>query len=317
MKAKIHSAAELHSPADTGTAPFPENTASAEAGLPEYLELTKPRLSFLSIITALVGYLGADAERDIMVLISLVAGTSLAAGGAAALNQLWEHKSDARMVRTRNRPIPSGTIAPGSALLFGIILSLSGIAILYAGTHPLSAILAAATIASYLFLYTPLKKVTVYNTLVGAVPGAIPPLIGWAAATGGLHSLGWMLFAILFVWQIPHFYAIAWMHREDYRKGGYRMLPDVDPGGFRTSLEALLYSVLLFGVSLVPIFSGYASWIYACGSVFTGGYLLLNAWRFFRLSDYRDSAAKKLFLSSIIYLPILLGLLILDILLLP
>jgi protoheme IX farnesyltransferase len=254
------------SPAEAAGSLVQEKTAQ-RAGFADYLELTKPRLSFLSIVTAIVGYLAADATRSVPTLLALIAGTSFAAGGAAVLNQWWEHKTDAKMARTRRRPIPSGLIEPVQALAFGVAISVVGIGLLLIGTHPLSAALAAFTILSYILVYTPLKKVSVANTIVGAIPGAVPPLIGWSAATGGIEPFGWILFAILFTWQMPHFYAIAWTYRDDYAQAGYRMLPMVDASGTRTALESLVFTLLLIVSSLAPWFLGYASSLYGVVAV--------------------------------------------------
>lgn len=292
-------------------------SAAAQASLKDFLELTKPRLSLMSIITAIVGYLAADGQRTFGVLFALIAGTTMAAGGAAALNQWWERRTDARMARTRSRPIPAGLIEPRRALGFGLAISLLGCAILALGANGLSGALAAFTILSYILVYTPLKKVSVRNTLVGAIPGAVPPLIGWAAATGGIHPFGWMLFGILFAWQMPHFYAIAWTYRNDYAQAGYRMLPKVDPSGRRTAAESLAFSLLLVGVSLMPALYGFTSFIYATIALGCGAYLFQRSFLFFRSGERsRDKAARKLFLASILYLPALLAALVLDVLLL-
>lgn len=295
---------------------LPQGLAPSQAGFSDYFELTKPRLSFMSILTALVGYLAADAERNLLVLGSLLVGTSLAAGGAAALNQWMEHESDARMARTRRRPVPAGIVSPVAALSFGFGLSLLGCLVLFLGANALSANLAAITILTYIFAYTPLKKVTVHNTLVGAVPGAIPPLIGWAAATEGLNPLGWMLFAILFLWQLPHFYAIAWMHRNDYQQAGYRMLPQVDLSGQKTARDSLIYTLALVVCSLLPLIPGFTGWLYGGVALILGTIFMLRAWDFLNQPDQRDRTARALFLTSILYLPVLLLALVLDILIL-
>ncbi len=291
------------------------SSVAARAGFSDYLELTKPRLSFLSIVTAIVGYLVADAARDLSTLGFLIIGTSLAAGGAAVLNQWWEHQTDAKMARTQKRPIPSGAIQPSHALTFGLVISALGIGLLYLGTHPLSAALAAFTIFSYILVYTPLKKVSVTNTIVGAVPGAVPPLIGWSAATGEIGSFGWILFAILFTWQMPHFYAIAWTYRDDYAQAGYRMLPVVDPEGKRIAWESLGFTGLLIISSLAPVVLGYASLAYGAVALGCGAYILHRAVLFMGGEQKKNRAAKKLFMASILYLPLLLASLVLDILL--
>ena len=301
----------------TDSAAVYASQAGTQVSFRDYLELTKPRLSLLSIITAIVGYLAADGQRAFTVLTALIIGTSLAAGGAAVLNQWWEHKTDAKMARTKSRPIPSGLIEPRRALLFGLGISLAGCAILGLGANLLSCALAAFTIFSYILVYTPLKKVTVRNTIVGAIPGAVPPLIGWAAATGQIGVLGWVLFGILFTWQMPHFYAIAWTYRNDYAQAGYRMLPKVDPSGMRTALESFLFAVLLVGVSLLPAFLGYTSAVYGAVAIGCGAYLAQRSIAFLRATnDRKDVTARKLFFASILYLPVVLAGLVLDILLL-
>jgi protoheme IX farnesyltransferase len=236
---------------------------------------------------------------------------ALAAGGAAVLNQWLEREADAKMVRTRNRPIPSGQIAPYNALMFGLGLSIFGAYLLYAGANPLAGTLTAATIASYVLLYTPLKKLTTWNTLVGAVPGALPPLIGWAAAEGRISMLGWILFAILFLWQMPHFFAIAWTYRKDYKKGGFVMLSNADSNGAKVARQSFAFACALVASTLLPALLGYASWGYGAVAVIAGCYLLRPAWRFLDASQ-RDTAARRLFIASIFYLPALLIPLVLD-----
>ncbi len=208
-----------------------ESDVSLRGRIDDFYELTKPRLSFMSVVTAVAGYLSADPIRDFSVLFSLLVGTSLAAGGAAVLNQWLEREADAKMVRTKDRAIPAGRITPIHAFIYGMGLSILGCWLLYKGANLLACTLTAATIASYVLLYTPLKRFTTWNTLVGAIPGALPPLIGWAAAEGRISTLGWILFAILFLWQMPHFFAIAWTHRKDYAQGGFVMLSNADSTG--------------------------------------------------------------------------------------
>lgn len=276
-----------------------------------YYELTKPRLSFLSVVTAVIGYLAADPSRDFGVLASLLIGTSLAAGGAAVLNQWLEREADALMVRTKDRPIPSGQIAPYNALMFGLGLSIFGAYLLYAGANPLAGVLTAATITSYVLLYTPLKKLTTWNTLVGAVPGALPPLIGWAAAEGRISTLGWILFAILFLWQMPHFFAIAWTYRKDYLKGGFIMLSNADENGAKVARQSFAFAIALVICTLLPTLLGYASWGYGAVAIIAGCYILRPAWRFLSQEE-RDTPARRLFIASIFYLPALLIPLVLD-----
>ena len=276
-----------------------------------FYELTKPRLSFLSVITAIIGYLSANPSRDLGVLVSLLVGTSLAAGGAAVLNQWLEREADAKMVRTRERAIPAGRVHPLHALIYGLGLSAFGCLALFMGANALAGILTAITIATYTLLYTPLKRLTTWNTLIGAIPGALPPLIGWAAATGKIDPLGWILFAILFLWQMPHFFAIAWTYRKDYEQGGFVMLSNADADGRKVALQSFIFCVALIISTLLPVLSGEASWIYGTIAIIAGIYLLRPAIDFLNASK-RDTAARKLFFASIFYLPALLFPLVLD-----
>ncbi len=281
----------------------------------DYWELTKPRLSMLSVITAIVGYLAALPVREPGVLASLIFGTSLAAGGAAALNQWMERVADAKMVRTQGRPIPSGMVTPEAALIFGLILCLAGDVLLFAGVNLLAALLALVTQVAYLLAYTPLKKHTPWCLEVGAIPGALPPLIGWAAAESGISTLGWILFAILLFWQIPHFMALAWTYRKDYARAGFPMGSVIDPSGNRIARQSFLFTLLLFVGSMMPALLGFTTMFYTVLAMVTGTWFLLAATRFLFSND-REWAARKLFLASIAYLPILLGGLVLDRLLL-
>lgn len=277
----------------------------------DYYELTKPRLSFMSVITALIGYLSADPTSNFGALASLLIGTSLAAGGAAVLNQWLEREADAKMLRTKDRPIPAGRIAPYNALVYGMGLSIFGCYLLYAGANPLAGLLTAATVLSYVLLYTPLKKITTWNTLVGALPGALPPLIGWAAAENSISTLGWILFAILFLWQMPHFFAIAWMYREDYDRGGFVMLSSADETGVKVARQSIFYGCALVITTLLPTLLGYASWGYGAIAILAGCYILRPAVAFLD-PNQRDVAARRLFIASILYLPALLLPLVLD-----
>ena len=273
--------------------------------------MTKPRLSFLSVVTAVIGYLSADPRRDFGILISLVIGTSLAAGGAAVLNQWLERDADAKMMRTKGRAIPAGRISAPHALMYGLGLSLLGCFWVYNGANLLAGTLTAATIGSYVLLYTPLKRFTTWNTLIGAIPGALPPLIGWAAAEDRITTLGWILFAILFLWQMPHFFAIAWTHRKDYAEGGFVMLSNADSSGRKVAIQAFVFCLALIISSLLPVLLGYASWIYGIIAIAVGIYMLRPSIMFLNACQ-RDTAARKLFFASIFYLPALLIPLVLD-----
>jgi protoheme IX farnesyltransferase len=290
--------------------PAAASTDLQKAGLiDDVMELVKARLSLLVLLTTLVGFLIAwRGPIPWVLLTATLLGTALCAGGAAALNQWMERDIDARMKRTRERPLPAGRMSPRDALLFGLLFSLTGIAILGLFTNLRAAFLAFATIAIYIVVYTPMKRMSSLNTLVGAVPGALPPLIGWVAARGSYSLEGGLLFATLFFWQMPHFLAIAWMFRDDYKAGGCLMLTDSDPDGSMTGRQALLYSICLIVVSLLPGFLGFNSPLYFYGALLLGLAFSAFAAIFLRRRD-RDSA-RNLFFASIIYLPLLLGLLV-------
>jgi protoheme IX farnesyltransferase len=277
--------------------------------LDDVLELVKARLSFLVLITTLVGFLlGWQGPFDWVLLLATLLGTALSAAGAAALNQWWERDIDSRMKRTRDRPLPARRMQPQDALLFGLFFSLSGIAILALFANPRAAFLAFATIAIYILVYTPMKRISSLNTLVGAIPGALPPLIGWVAARGQYDTEGCLLFATLWFWQMPHFLAIAWMYKDDYADGGFVMLTANDPQGSVTSRQALLYSLFLIPVTLMPSILGFNSPIYFFGALALGMAFTTFALRF--MMQRSRVAARNLFFSSIIYLPLLLGLLV-------
>ena len=277
----------------------------------DYVALTKPRLNALVIASSAAGYyLGAQAPIDVSVMAHAVVGTTLVAGGAAALNQVAERHTDARMRRTRLRPLPDGRLTPAEARLFGIVLSVAGLGILAGRANLLSALLALATLVVYLAVYTPMKRRTSMATLLGAVPGALPPLIGWAASHGSIDVAGASLFAIVFLWQIPHFMAIAWLYRDDYGAAGFPMLPVIDPGGGRAARHALVYSMLLLPASLVPAFVGVAGSAYLAAAVVLGVGLLWLARRF--NASRADATARALFFASITYLPLLWIVMVLD-----
>ena len=276
-----------------------------------YLELTKPRLTFLAMAAAFLGFLMASANRaGWPVLLALLAGTALIGGGASALNQALEWERDGRMERTRNRPIPSGRLPVEAAVRFGVLISIAGLILLTFGTFPLAGALAALTLASYLFVYTPLKSRSALCTLVGAVPGALPPLIGWAAAAGRLSTEAWLLFSILYLWQLPHFLAIAWTHREDYLRAGFRMLPAMEPDGGLTFRQIVLYCLALIPVSLMPVVFGGAGWIYFFVALISS--LLFLGCGLMTARVRSEAWARRLFLASVLYLPIVLTTLTLE-----
>jgi heme o synthase len=288
--------------------------------LREYLELTKPRITWLILMSTAIGYFFGLPRagspwaflRGIpyLSLFHTILGTGLIASGTAALNQWYERQADRRMRRTAHRPLPSGRLEAGRALAFGIALSAAGFVELWAGVNLLSGLIGAGTLGAYLFLYTPLKQRTWWSTTVGAFPGAMPPLIGYAAASGTITLEAAVLGAILFLWQFPHFYAIAWMYKEDYARAGIRMLPVVEPDCRSTARQIVLYGAVLIPVSLVPGILGMS------GSIYVFGALLLGLWFLYsgvRVALERSSArARGVLIASVLYLPLLYGLMLLD-----
>jgi heme o synthase len=274
-------------------------------------ELVKARLTLLVLVTTAVGfYLGSESPIDYMALFHVVFGTAAAAAGAAALNQWWERSADALMRRTRMRPIPAGRMRPLQALVLGVVLSLFGVSYLAIACNGLSAALAAITIAIYIFAYTPLKRASTANTAVGAIPGAIPPIIGWAAARGSIGVGAWSLFVIIFLWQLPHFFAIAWMYREDYSRAGFCMISSDDRSGERSASQSVFFCMLLLVIAGLPAFLGIANYIYLAIELLLGGLFTAVAMRFLRLRT--PGSARLLFIASIVYLPLLLGALVLT-----
>ncbi len=276
-----------------------------------YSDLAKARLTFLVLLTTLVGYyLGFRGPVDYLKMFHLLLGTALLAGGASALNQLLEREYDARMRRTQNRPLPSGRLQPQTVLILGGLASMIGLIYLAMAVNLLTSVIGAATLLSYLFVYTPLKRVTWLNTAVGAVPGALPPLMGWTAARNELSIEGWTLFAILAFWQLPHFLAIAWMYREDYARAGFKMLPVVDPEGYRTGRQAVSHTLGLLPISLCPFLLRLTGPVYLAGAVVLGLAFLWFAIQFAR--QLSTARARQLFYVSILYLPLLLAVMVLD-----
>jgi protoheme IX farnesyltransferase len=277
----------------------------------DYLELSKPRITLMVVLTALVGYvLGARGPIAVPHLLATLAGTALVAGGASALNMLLERRTDALMLRTRMRPLPAGRLRVSEALAWGAAMTSTGLAALAWLASPLAALVALVTWGTYLFLYTPLKTRTSLSTVVGAFPGALPPVIGWAAARGTLEPGAFVLFAILFLWQIPHFLAIAWIYREDYARGGLPMLPVLDPDGRITGRQAVANALALLVVSLTPTAAGLAGRVYLPGAVLLGmGFTAVAVWT---AAVRNTRAARALFLASLVYLPALCALLMLD-----
>jgi protoheme IX farnesyltransferase len=276
-----------------------------------YVALTKPDVSFLVLMTTAAGYyMGTRGPVNWLHMSHVIFGTLLIAGGTAALNHYAERESDRYMRRTASRPLPSGVLQPGRALAFGVLLATAGAVDLYFVAGALASGLGVLTCLSYLLAYTPLKKRTVWATFVGAFPGAIPPMIGWVAATGSLDRGAWLLFGILFLWQFPHFYAISWMYREDYARAGIMMLPVVDREGKRTFRQIILYAAALVGVSLLPAVLGLAGVVYFFGAlVVCTGLVQVCLWA---ASNKTNARAKWLMHATVLHIPLLLGLMAFD-----
>jgi heme o synthase len=276
-----------------------------------YVALTKPDVSFLVLIATAAGYyMGVRGPVSWLHMSHVIFGTLLIAAGTAALNHYVERESDRYMRRTASRPLPAGVLQPSRALAFGVALAIAGAVDLYLAAGLLASGLGVLTCLSYLLAYTPLKKRTVWATFVGAFPGAVPPLIGWAAATGSLDRGAWLLFGILFLWQFPHFYAISWMYREDYARAGILMLPVVDPEGTRTFRQIILYAAALVGVSLLPAVLGLAGVVYFFGAlVVCTGLVQVCLWA---ASNKTNVRAKWLMHATVLHIPLLLGLMIYD-----
>lgn len=277
----------------------------------DYLILTKMRITVLVLVTTAAGFLLASGpDLDLALLAWTLLGTGLAASGAAALNQVIERDVDAKMRRTANRPIPSGRMTAAHGLAVGVGLALAGVGLLAGLVNWLTALLALATVLLYVGVYTPLKRMTPLNTIVGAIPGAIPPVMGWTAVAGTMGLPAGVLFAILFLWQLPHFLAIAWIFRDDYRLGGFPMLPVVDPDGEATGRQVALYCAALVPVSLIPTFLGLTGPIYFFGALLLGlGFLASGL---MMAMHRRGKEARHVLLASVTYLPLLLALLVVD-----
>jgi len=276
-----------------------------------YAELTKPRITFLIVLTSAAGFaLGSRGAIDYVAMLSALFGIGLLSSGIATLNQYAERDLDGLMRRTANRPLPAGKLAPWEALAFGAVTTIAAEAYLLVFVNPLSALLGLTVIAGYLFAYTPLKTRTSLSTLVGAFPGAVPPLIGWTAARGSISLEGWVLFAILFLWQFPHFLAIAWMYREDYGRAGILMLPVVEPDGRVTAQQIVVYTLMLLPVSLLPFALGMSGRVYLYGAIVLGLLFLYSSLRAaFSMSRQQ---ARRLLLASVLYLPLLFILMVLN-----
>ena len=314
------------SPGKDLPAPTPPGAAAAEGGeshpspelapfvlrwRAEVMQLTKARLTMLVLFTTLMGFIYAsNGAVDLLLLFHTLIGTGMVAAGAAVLNQVMEVEQDRLMNRTKTRPLPAGRVRVEHALGFGLAVALIGLGYLYFSAGWLPTALAAATIGTYLLLYTPLKQTTVHNTLIGAISGAIPPVIGSAAASGHLDWVGAFVFGILFFWQMPHFLAIAWMYREQYEQAGFRMWPMIDELGRSTSFQMFWYALCLLATSLAPVIMGWNNFVYGIIAVVAGGVVVALALVFWRTKAKPD--ARRLFFSTLFYLPIVLVALVLT-----
>lgn len=290
---------------------LPDERLSWREKLMAYFELTKPRITFLIALTSAAGFcLGSRGAISYSSLIHTLVGISLLSSGVATLNQYMERDLDRLMRRTAARPLPAGKLLPLEAFLFGLALTISAEVYLALLVNPLTALLGLTVVVGYLLFYTPLKTRTSLSTVVGAFPGAMPPLMGWTAARGGIGIGAWVLFAILFLWQFPHFLAIAWMYREDYGRAGILMLPVVEPEGRVTGQQIVVYTLMLLPVSLLPTLIGISGMIYFYGALLLGlgflGYSIGAA-----LSRSRQQA-RRLLLASVLYLPLLFALMVLN-----
>lgn len=285
--------------------------SEARGKLAAYVALTKPRITLMVLITMGTGFiLGARGHTSLSALALTLLGTGLVSSSASAFNQLFERARDRLMRRTARRPLPTGRLSPAEAGVFGTALGLVGLAVLALGANLLSAWVALTTLLLYVFVYTPLKAHTTLNTAIGAVPGALPPVIGWAAATGRLGAEAWALFLIVFLWQFPHFLAIAWIYREDYARGGHKMLPSIDPTGQITARQSTFYALALVPAGLLPTMVGMAGPYYFAGALLMGLFYLACSVRFW--ADVSDRTARRLLRASFLYLPAILALLLLN-----
>lgn len=276
-----------------------------------FLELTKPRIAFMLVLTAAAGfYLGGGQTFNLVLFINSMVSITLLAFGVATLNQYLERDTDPLMKRTENRPLPTGRISPTDALVFGIALCVAAEVYLYVAANALTAFLGLTVIIGYLFLYTPLKTRTIASTAIGAIPGAMPPLMGWTAASGEITLGAWFLFSLLFLWQFPHFLAIAWMYKEDYRKAGIKMLPVIEEDGKITAQQIVIFTVLLIPVSLAPFFLGISGVYYLAGALLLGMWFLIVSIQTARAKTAEK--ARSLLLTSVLYLPVLFALMVFN-----
>lgn len=297
---------------DTITAELEEeNTVSIREKITAYIELTKPRIAFLLVLTSAAGfYLGTKGNFDAVLFANSLIAILLLAFGVATLNQVWEHSTDSLMDRTAARPIPTGRVTVTEALVFGIIQCVIAELYLLFAVNALTAFLGLVVIVGYVLVYTPLKKRTSVSTAIGAIPGALPPLMGWTAAANEISMVAWALFATQFLWQFPHFLAIAWMYRDQYAKAGILMLPVVEPAGKITARQIVLFSLMLVPVSIAPFFFGQDGMVFLIGATVLGIAFFIASVRA-ALTKTNDKA-KALLLASVIYLPLLFILMVAD-----
>lgn len=279
--------------------------------LAAFLELTKPRIAFMLVLTSAAGfYLGSKGNFDFLLFINSIIGITLLAFGVATLNQFIERRTDTLMERTANRPIPTGKVSPMEALVFGLILTVSAEIYLAFLVNPLTAILGLVVIVGYVLLYTPLKTKTSASTAIGAIPGAMPPLMGWTASANEITLGAWVLFALLFLWQFPHFLAIAWMYKEQYRKAGILMLPVVEKDGKLTAIQIVTFTLMMLPISIAPFFIGVAGYVYLVGASILGIWFLITSIKTARAKSVEE--ARKLLLVSVLYLPVIFALMVFN-----
>lgn len=284
---------------------------SVREKLAAFFELTKPRIAFMLVLTSAAGfYLGTTGEFHWILFTNSMLGIALLAFGVSTLNQYWERESDVLMERTANRPLPSKKVTPFEALSFGVLLCLVAEMYLFFFVNSLTAILGLVVIVGYVLLYTPLKMVTSASTAIGAIPGAMPPLMGWTSSADEITLGAWTLFSLLFLWQFPHFLAIAWMYKDQYAKAGIKMLPVVEPNGKLTAQQIVIFTVMLLPVSIAPFFIGFAGWVYLIGASFLGLWFLYSSIVTARAKSVE--MARKLLLVSVLYLPLIFALMVLD-----
>lgn len=284
---------------------------SVREKLAAYFELTKPRIAFMLVLTSAAGfYLGTEGGFNLALFLHSMLAITLLAFGVATLNQYIERDIDTKMERTASRPLPTGRVSPAEALVFGIALCVIAEAYLYFAVNSLTAILGLVVIVGYVFMYTPLKTRTTASTAIGALPGAMPPLMGWTSSAGEITLGAWFLFALLFLWQFPHFLAIAWMYKEQYAKAGIKMLPVVEKDGKITARQIVIFTVLLLPISLMPFFLGVSGWIYLVGASVLGIWFLYSSIKTAKAKSVAE--ARKLLLVSVLYLPLIFALMVFN-----